>query len=109
MGLFCGLFHHHCTTGTEYLNTDGLACIRVRSAGQWRIDGGQADWHKPVCCRQKSIFPCLTGSTLDQVGIEIIIQGNAGYGDAWLQALSNDAGFEFRRKTAACTFRSSYA
>ena len=37
------------------------------------------------------------------------LMGNTGYGYARLLALSNDAGFEFRRKTAACTLGRGYA
>src|SRR5690554_6215039 len=40
MSLLCGPLHNNCTTGTGYLNADGVACIRGCSVGRLRNDSG---------------------------------------------------------------------
>lgn len=40
MSLLCGPLHNNCTTGTGYLDADGVACIRGCSVGRLRNDSG---------------------------------------------------------------------
>ena len=98
--------NHNRTAGAGNLDADGVTFMVGRRCGcRWQINR-----YEPRCCRWCfRSSPCFADPAPDHVGVETVIQGNSGNGDAGLQALRDNSSFEFPGKPATALVGFGYA
>lgn len=100
MGLFGGPFHDDRPTGPGHFNTDAVTLLVGSRPFGGSDAAGQRQGHEGRR-RRPSVSPSVTDPAADQIGVELVVQSDAGDGYAQFPTGGHDAGLELTRKVTA--------